>query len=267
MIISAFAFGALLFEFTAGKLIQVIQGSAVVTIILNVAALWKQEARDPRRTAIQQKTPRFSESWAGFIRAPHALRRLIAIGLGTAAFSMQDVLLEPYGGQVLGMTVGATTMLTAALALGSLFGFGLASRVLSRGADPFRMASHGALVGVPGFLAIIVSAPALAPAIFTFGVLLVGFGGGLFAHGTLTATMVEAPEEQTGLALGAWGAVQATAAGLAMAAGGVIRDVAAAWTGPGPAGAYAVVYGLEVALLLGTVIAMLPLVRDPRPPG
>jgi hypothetical protein len=43
------------------------------------------------------------------------------------AFSMQDVLLEPYGGQVLGMSVGATTKLTATLALGGLLGFGLAS--------------------------------------------------------------------------------------------------------------------------------------------
>ena len=56
------------------------------------------------------------------------------------AFSMEDVLLEPYGGQVLHLTVGATTRLTATLALGGLLGFGLASRVLSRGSDPFRMA-------------------------------------------------------------------------------------------------------------------------------
>ena len=41
------------------------------------------------------------------------MRRLVAIGLGTMAFSMQDVLLEPYGGQVLGLAVGATTKLTA----------------------------------------------------------------------------------------------------------------------------------------------------------
>ena len=42
-----------------------------------------------------------------------ALARLIAVGVGTLAFSMQDVMLEPYGGQVLGLSVSATTMLTA----------------------------------------------------------------------------------------------------------------------------------------------------------
>ena len=40
------------------------------------------------------------------------------VGLGTAAFTMQDVLLEPYGGEILGLSVGATTMLTALVVFG-----------------------------------------------------------------------------------------------------------------------------------------------------
>jgi MFS transporter, BCD family, chlorophyll transporter len=38
------------------------------------------------------------------------------------------------------MSVGATTWLTATLAGGGLAGFALASSILSRGADPARMA-------------------------------------------------------------------------------------------------------------------------------
>ncbi len=264
MIVSALVFGAVLHEFNNAKLIQVIQGAAVATIFLNIVALWKQEARDPRRTSMTRQMPSFADSWGRFIAVRHARRRLFAIGLGTMGFSMQDVLLEPYGGQVLGMGVGATTMLTACLALGGLFGFGLASKVLGRGADPFRMASHGAMVGVPGFLAVMASGPEMAPGLFAMGVFIIGFGGGLFAHGTLTATMVMAPEEQTGLALGAWGAVQATAAGLAMAMGGVIRDLGAALPGAHAATGYQIAYGLEVAMLLVTVLAMQPLLRDDR---
>ena len=65
----------------------------------------------------------------------------------------------------------------------------------------------------------------------------IGFGAGLFGHGTLTATMNRAPKEQTGLALGAWGAVQATAAGVAVALGGVLRDIVAALAAQGLFGA------------------------------
>ena len=82
--------------------------------------------------------------------------------------------------------------------------------------------------------------------------------------------MNRAPEEQIGLALGAWGAVQATAAGLGMAAGGLLRDLVGAlategWFGrtlAGPATGYAFVYALEVVLLLATVVVMGALVGD-----
>ena len=161
MIVSALGFGGFLADFTPGRLVQVIQGAAVATIVLNAISLWKQETRgQARRTAAaRRREPNFAESWESFTQGERVIRRLVAVGLGTMAFSMEDVLLEPYGGQVLRLAVGDTTKLTAALALGGLLGFWLASRVLSRGADPFRMASFGALVGVPAFCLVIVSAP------------------------------------------------------------------------------------------------------------
>jgi BCD family chlorophyll transporter-like MFS transporter len=126
------------------------------------------------------------------------------------------------------------------------------------------MASSGALVGVPAFMAVVLAAPLGNPLLFGVGTLLIGFGGGLFSHGTLTATMNMAPKDQAGLALGAWGAVQATAAGAAIALGGIIRDlVAGAFRQNvlGPAAGYDFVYGLEMVLLLITLAAMFPLLR------
>ncbi len=264
MITTALIFGALLADFTNGRLVQVIQGAAVATLILNVTAVWKQEIRHARRADADAEPPDFGRSWASFIHGGHAMRRLIAVGVGTMGFSMEDVLLEPYGGQVLHLTVGATTKLTATLAIGAVLGFGLASRILSRGADPFRMASTGALVGIPAFMAVVLAAPLNSPVLFGVGTLLIGFGGGLFSHGTLTATMNMAPRDQAGLALGAWGAVQATAAGAAIALGGILRDVVAGALRDnvlGPAVGYDFVYGLEVVLLLITLGAMFPLIR------
>ena len=42
---------------------------------------------------------------------------------------MQDVILEPYGGEVLGLGVGATTQLTALMAGGAVAAFALAARM------------------------------------------------------------------------------------------------------------------------------------------
>ena len=266
MVASALAFGALLSPFSPGRLIQVIQAAAVATIVLNGVALWKQEPRNAR-AAMQQareRAPSFRQSWDRFTQGGQVVRRLLAVGLGTMAFSMEDVLLEPYGGQVLHLSVGDTTKLTAALAIGGLLGFGWASRVLSRGADPFLMAAYGALVGLPAFVAVIAAGPLATTWLFAAGVLLIGFGAGLFGHGTLTATMNLAPRSQTGLALGAWGAAQASAAGLAIALGGIIRDVVAGFALPdamGAAAAYDVVYCIELLLLVATLVTMLPLTR------
>jgi BCD family chlorophyll transporter-like MFS transporter len=189
--------------------------------------------------------PSFAEAWQVFRRGEHAVRRLWLIGLGTMAFAMEDVLIEPYGGEILGLSVSATTSLTATLALGGLLGFGYASRVLSRGADPMRIAGLGALVGLPAFICVMLAAPWQSPALFSTGILLIGAGGGLFGHGTLTATMNRAVPGQEGIALGAWGAVQASAAGLAMAMGGILRDVVASFGGS--LAGYLTVYGLEHA--------------------
>jgi MFS transporter, BCD family, chlorophyll transporter len=271
---SAFVFGAMLQDFSPARLVQVLQAAAVATLVLNTVALWKQEARRPQHAAASATPrPEFSQAWRGYIAGEGTRRRLIAIALGTLAFGMQDVLLEPFGGQILGMGVGATTWLTATLAAGTLAGFCIASAVLSRGADPARMALAGAAIGVPAFAAVIATTVVPSLALFVVGVFFIGLGVGLFGHGTLTLTMNHAPKDQAGLALGAWGAVQATAAGAGVALGGIGRDAVQALVDRGlfggvfggalatPATGYAFVYAIEIVLLLATVAAMTALLR------
>ena len=272
MVGSGFVFSLLLADFTQTRLIQVVQGAAMVTMLLNLVALWKQEARNPTRKAKGEPMPAFGPAWRTFIADPRARRFLWAVGLGTAAFNMQDIVLEPYGGEILGLSVGATSALTAILAAGSLAAFGVAACALGRGADPCRIAAYGALAGLPAFSAVIFAAPLDAPMLFRAGTFLIGFGAGLFAVGTLTAAMSLERKEHVGLALGAWGAVQATAAGTAIAAGGAIRDIVSGLATQGLLGAaldspvtgYSFVYHIELYALFAALIAIGPLVRKAR---
>jgi BCD family chlorophyll transporter-like MFS transporter len=271
---SALLFGYLLSDFRQMRLIQVVQGAGAATMVLNLIALWKQEARNPSRVRAAESRPDFRAAWRSFVAQPNVLRFLVATALGTLAFGMQDILLEPYGGQILGLGVGATTVLTALMAGGTLAAFALAARSLARGADPYRLAGMGGLVGLAAFASVILAAPFDSPFLFRVGAALIGFGAGLFSVGTLTVAMgldtggLDAGG-QRGLALGVWGAVQATAAGCAIALGGLIRDGASALAarellGPaltGPATGYGVVYHLELLLLFATLIAIGPLVR------
>ena len=273
MILSALVYSALLSTYTPGRLIQVIQGTAVVTIFLNGLAMWKQEARDRSRALAPRSETTFTEALQHLSVQPGMLRLLAVIALGTAGFGMADVLLEPFGGQVLNMTVAETTRLTVVLACGSLLGFALASRWLGRdGWQPISVAILGALIGVPAFLMVMASAALLTVPLLIAATLIAGFGAGLFGHGTLTATMRAAPREQIGLSLGAWGAVQTTAAGAAIALGGLIRDVmhvspdvgaqGTALTGSAAAIPYLPVFGLEAGLLLLALIVAWPLRRQ-----
>ena len=266
-VLAAVGFGLLLTPFSEIRLVRVVQGAGLLTLIVNGLSLWKQEARDPGRLAAEAEAPTFADAWSAYLKTGRAWRRLLAVGLGTVGFSMQDVLLEPDGGKVLHLPVGATTVLTAMLAVGGGAGLGLAAWRLQKGADPYRVAGFGAVAGIAAFCAVIFSAPTNSPALFALGVSLVGFGAGLFAHGTLTASMAMAKSDATGLALGAWGAVQALAAGFAIAAGGLIGDVISALAlhgrlGPvlvSPATGFTAVYLIEVVLLFTTLVAIGPL--------
>jgi BCD family chlorophyll transporter-like MFS transporter len=85
----------------------------------------------------------------------------------------------------------------------------------------------------------------------------------LFAVGTLTAAMSLERPGHLGLALGAWGATQAVAAGLAIAFGGILRDVVASSAVQGQFGAatgYMSVYVVEIILLVWTLVTMAPLI-------
>ena len=120
--------------------------------------------------------------------------------------------------------------------------------------------------------AVVFTAPLQSVLLFAIGVGGIGFGSGMFAHSTLTVAMKLAPKGQIGLALGVWGAVQASASGGAIAISGVLRDGinGLARSGhfgdalSGPATGYSAVYNLEILLLFATLVAIGPLVRFTR---
>lgn len=275
MAVAAIIIGTLLHDFSQLRLIQVVQGTAVVTIVLNVIALWKQERMNPMTKAEREAAkPTFSDAWRDLTANNSAKRLLVTVFLGTLAFNMQDVLLEPYGGEVLGLSVSATTLLTAMWAFGALIGFGFAARGLQRGTDTHMLAARGLMVGIGAFVAVIFAAPLDSGTLFFAGAFGIGLGSGLFAISTLTAAMTLETGSLAGkgLALGAWGAAQATAAGLSIFIGGALRDVVnsaamAGSFGPGMQNAttgYSVVYHIEIGLLFATLIAVGPLVRTRR---
>ncbi|MEM6834003.1 MAG: PucC family protein, partial [Pseudomonadota bacterium] len=170
--------------------------------------------------------------------------------------------------EVLGLSVSQTTLLTAWFAGGTLMGFALAAHLLARSANAHRLSALGMVLGIFAFSAVVFAAPLDSPTLFRAGAGLIGVGGGIFTVGTLIACMGLADANGSGLALGAWGAVQASAVGLGLAAGGIIRDAVSALQDIGFSAVlseasfgYSVVYHLDIAFLVAGIVAIGPLVR------
>ncbi len=267
--ISALIVGFLLRDFDQITLVRVVQGCGAMTMVLNVIALWKQEKVKPMTSAERaEPRPAFRAAWEQLAAEPGVLRLLAVVAVGTLAFNMQDVLLEPYGGQVLGLSVGQTTVLTATWSMGALLGFLWTARNLARRADPYRLAARGALIGVAAFSAVIFAGAMHSALLFHLGAAGIGLGGGTFGIATLTAAMTLPSKAASGLALGAWGAAQATAAGIAIFLGGALRDGVATAASAGVLGplsdaslGYSFVYHTEIGLLFLTLVILGPLVR------
>jgi BCD family chlorophyll transporter-like MFS transporter len=128
------------------------------------------------------------------------------------------------------------------------------------------------VLGLPAFAFVIFAAPLQSALLFRCGVLLIGFGSGLFAVGMLVTAMSFDNRHLSGLVLGTWGAVQATATGAAMALGGALRDLVGSLAQSGtlgevlnsPVTGYSVVYHVEIYLLFVVLIALGPLLRRQR---
>jgi BCD family chlorophyll transporter-like MFS transporter len=266
---SALLFSWLLADFSYLRLIKVIQGAAIVTIVLNTIALWRQETLRPERTAPDIPRPTFNASWRAFVRTGRTARLLLAIGLGTAGFSHAGhpsrALRRPGAGHERQRHDGAQRPV----------GHRHADRLRQRIAParprrrPVRMSGYGAVLGLFAFAAVILAAPLQSALLFKVGACLIGVGGGFFAVGTLTAAMDLGDEDEQGPRPRRLGG----RAGHGDGRGGSRRWRAArrryASCGggpprPGPADpvtGYGAVYHIEILLLFAALIALGPLVR------
>ena len=263
--ISAVVIGILLADFSKLRLIQVVQGSAVLTLILNLVAVWRQEQIIINNQK-NIKSEKFFLSWKKFISDRKTNSLIWVVFWGTLAFSMQDVLLEPYGGQILGLSVSETTNLTGVWALGALLGLALAANNSKKTVSSVSNAMTALLIGIVGFSAIIFSSPMQFPFLYFLGTLFIGFGTGLFSVSLLIIAMALSSKTNlgSGFILGSWGAAQAIGAGLGIAVGGILRDVVNKIALSGYLGStfennsigYIFVYHLEILFIFITLIVL-----------
>lgn len=262
-IVSSVLLGNVLLDYSDERLIAVLKGSALAFLILTFVSLWKQERMRPDGTVISAHAETrvriaFGESLALLWRQRLLRALFLILFIATAAFASHDVLLEPYGAQVLHMSVSATTQLTALWGLAMLVAIPAAGWLLWRGFSPVLPILMGCAVGALGFLVVSITSDAGLVTPFRSGVWLIGMGRGLFIVGSVALVMALTDRIHAGLFLGLWGVMQSLAQGVGAVGGGLARDLAEARTGNVVLG-YTAVYGaalLALLLALALIVAL-----------
>ena len=261
IVVSAGVAGSLLDPFSPRRLALVVGGVTASALLLGCGALWQIEGAPPRRdhrpAAMPTRSPNFltavREMWADGA----ARRFTVFVFVSMLAYSMQDMILEPFAGLAFGYTPGQSTQLSGAqhggvLAGMMLVGFGRAGFDARNAAARRRWIVAGcvgsalALIGL-GAAATIGRGWPLAG-----NVVLLGFSNGVFAVAAIAAMMAHAGDGgdgSVGIRMGVWGAAQAMAFGLGGLIGAMGVDAGRAFIGS-TAGAFRLVFGAEAGLFL-----------------
>lgn len=260
-VVSAVIVSAMLINYSHKLLIQVMQGSAITFVILTTIALFNQEKLRPDGSIVSNREivrVRLG-LWESVRRLSghRALQGLFfVIFVATLAFATHDVLLEPYGGQVLGMTVSETMGLTALWGIMTIVGVGSAGYLLWKQHSPALLMGLGCAIGLLGFATVTFASHDALVNVFRLGIAFISVGRGLFVVGSVILVMSLVDVNHAGLFLGIWGIVQAMAQGIGVIGGGLMRDIAQTYFGNVTLG-YTAVYMTSLSLLLIVVLLLI----------
>lgn len=254
--IAAGVAGSLLRPFSAERLVTVSSSIVLAAFLLSLVAVARFERR-PLAASPAAETPAFTDALRTVRRDPEAMRFTAFVFLSMLAYSMQDLILEPFAGLVFGAAPGESTSLAGVQHGGILLGMLLAGITAAplrrRGGPPLIWWTSAGCVGsalaLAGLSAAAISGP---PWPLTANIFLLGLFNGIFAA-TAIASMMELSgrggANSAGIRMGVWGAAQALAFGTGGLVGAVATDAARhllASDGP----AFALTFTAEAGLFL-----------------
>jgi len=170
------------------------------------------------------------------------------------AIQGQDVILEPFGAELFGMSVSQTTELTRIWGTGTMLGIITLGLFFVNRIGKKRTTYLGCFISAIGFLSISLS-PLFDVLTFKGGVFLLGVGNGALTVGTLTIMMDMTTRQNAGLFMGLWGMGQALANFVANATGGAIRDIAL-WITQNHYAGYATAFAMEIIGLFAAMMIL-----------
>lgn len=242
-------------EFSETRLVGITVGVAVVTFVLSLIAAFRNDTRvDVAAKAQKAREVPFRQAMEQFVVGDRQIRMffilIILVIIGTLA---QDMLLEPYGAQVLDMEIAQTSRLTMFWGLGVIAAMLLSGLVLIRLFGQVRVLMVGLVMTIFVFGGVIAIGATGAVSAFNPLVAVMGFGTGLAGAGLLTTIINFTTPIRAGLLMGVWGIAMVMGRSIGGLIGAVIVDLLTALTRT-PLLAYGTVFAIEGLLLVVALV-------------
>jgi BCD family chlorophyll transporter-like MFS transporter len=252
VIVAAIAIGHSLEPYTPAALFRAFYATCGVALVLGFGGLIGLEQRgSAARTGTRH-------SFAALLRliGGNAQARLFFVYLVVLLVALlgQDLLLEPFAGQVFGAPIDETTRYTGYWGATLLAGLLIASPLTRRIGKP-RAAAIGGLVAAAGLLLIALSGIMGQKALFIPALVVFGFGSGVSTAANLALMLDMTLAGQVGAFIGAWGMADALARLCGNLLAGAVRDSIQSLS-HSPTAGYVTVFLIE-ALALGISLLLL----------
>jgi BCD family chlorophyll transporter-like MFS transporter len=226
-----------------------------VVILLGVIATWGVEERYSRYGSRSTLVGREDQITLGTaIKVLTASRQTVIffgfLALMTMGLFIQQPVLEPYGGEVFGMTVAQSTQLNAFWSIGVLVGIVVTGFLIVPRLGKQTTARLGCLLVALSFGLTIAAGFTGEPRLLQLCMILFGLASGITTNGAISLMLDLTAAETAGTFIGAWGLAQAMSQALSTLIGGALLDLGRLLFPTSSVLAYATVFGVEAAVML-----------------
>jgi len=251
--------GHFLDPFSNERLVWVTFAVCAIAFLVAVLAVVGIERGPANEGQAARAKPPFKQAFGQVWAEPAARRFTIFIFVSMLAYSAQELLVEPFGGLVFGMTPGVTTKLAGMQHAGVLVGMlSVAFAASAIGGPILGSLRHwtviGCLASALSLIAVAASGYAAEPNVLRAAVFALGLSNGAFAVAAIGSMMGLAgsgANAREGTRMGLWGAAQAVAFGLGGLTGTLLVSLASRFAAS-PLAAYAGVFAAEAMLFVAS---------------
>ena len=238
---------------------QMIAATMVVGGVFWLFATVGIEQRVPGGVVVEQPGAKGLSAVLREIWSDHRTRRFFFF-LGITMFSAwaKDAILEPFGADVFGLSMGVTTRFNSYWQMATVITL-VTGSILWRKRPPEqqgRISSIGLLIMALGMVMMAAAGIAGLRALVEPGLLVFGGGFGIYTFGGLSLMAVMSPDRHAGAYLGLWSISILVFKGLGTLTGGVLRDLFLLRLGLEPGVAYGIVFALQAVGLTAAVLVL-----------